>query len=159
MADYKLSSYAWWDPTPGATGGAAAAAAAEAALLEAEKEMRETQNMYEEVSLSLRKIQEEDEEGREEGTNGGAGGEGWWKRRKSNSTAAAAAAVAGKKKQELVEKLEGEAREARGRLLAAAARLSKVEEHAKGLSQKGRVHQRVADRLLVLCQLNLGCCK
>jgi hypothetical protein len=165
VADYKLSSYAWWDPTPGATAGgaaAAAAAAAEAALLEAEKEMRETQNMYEEVSLSLRKLQEkEEEEGREEGREAptSGGGEGWWKRRKSNSTAAAAAAVVKKKKQELVEKLEGEAKEARGRLLAAAARLSKVEEHAKGLSQKGRVHQRVADRLLELCQLNLGCCK
>lgn len=90
--------------------------------------------------------------------------------------------------------LEAKAKQARGVLLAAAARLAKVEEHAQvrrrdetrravcwyglidttdhkrrwhvskshnghhqGVSQKGRVHQRVADRLLELCQLNLGC--
>lgn len=137
--------------------GGTAAVAAEVALLEAEKEMRESQNAYEEVSLSLRKLQEQEEGevGREERRQEEQSG-GWWKWRKSNITAAA---VARKKRQELVGKLQGEAKEARERLLAAAARLSKVEEHAKGLSEKGRVHQRVADRLLELCQLNLGCCK
>lgn len=53
--------------------------------------------------------------------------------------------------------LEAKAKGARTVLLAAAARLARVEEHAQGVSQKGRVHQRVADRLLELCQLNLGC--
>lgn len=32
-----------------------------------------------------------------------------------------------------------------------------MDTHIQGVSQKGRVHQRVADRLLELCQLNLGC--
>ncbi len=163
VADYKLSSYSWWDPMAGTKAGreggrgGTAAVAAEVALLEAEKEMRESQNAYEEVSLSLRKLQEQEEGevGREERRQEEQSGR-WWKWRKSNITAAA---VARKKRQELVGKLQGEAKEARERLLAAAARLSKVEEHAKGLSEKGRVHQRVADRLLELCQLNLGCCK
>ncbi|GAB5035185.1 abc1 protein at2g40090-like [Nannochloropsis oceanica] len=164
VADYKLSSYGWWDPTAstkaGGRGGgvaiAAAAAAAEVALLEAEREMRESQNAYEEVSWSLRKLQEQEEgqRGREESREQEQGG-GWWRWMKRST--GSAAAVARKKKQVLVGKLEREAKEARERLLAAAARLSKVEEHAKGLSQKGRVHQRVADRLLELCQLNLGC--
>lgn len=91
------------------------------ALAEAEKEMREAQNGYEDLSYALRNAQE-----------------------------------AGAPRRE-IDALETQAKAARQVLLAAAARLSKVEDHAKGVSQKGRIHLRVGHRLLELCQKNLGC--
>lgn len=131
VADYKLSDYSFWDPGP--KGDKKLTAEAEEALADAEKDLRDTQNFYEELAWKLRTLQEEEAEGKD-GANSKA------------------------KKREMKE-LETKAKAARQLLLAAAARLAKVEEHAKGVSQKGRIHQRAADRLLELCQLNLGCCK
>jgi hypothetical protein len=153
VADYKLFSSGltggtWWGKEEQLS------AAAETSLRAAEEEMQAAQHDYERLSLAVRRLEEAGE--REGGTLGGQtrGWRAWWVWWRRGP-----AATRERERRAAMEALEKSAKEARQRLLTAAARLSRVEEHAKGVSQKGKVYQRMADRLLELCQLNLGCCE
>lgn len=153
VADYKLFSSGltggtWWGKEEQLS------AAAETSLRAAEEEMQAAQHDYERLSLAVRRLEEAGE--REGGTLGGQarGWRAWWAWWRRGPAAARE-----RERRAAKEALEKSTKQARQRLLTAAARLSRVEEHAKGVSQKGKVYQRMADRLLELCQLNLGCCE